>query len=81
MRQNLKTARKEKKMTQQSVADYLGVSERTYQRLEHGKTLGSIAHWDKLEDLFGTHQRQLRNLDYLNEQKGNQPKLEKPQQS
>ena len=81
MRKCLKDARKAKGRTQQQIADYLGISERSYQRLEHGKTLGSIAYWDKLEDLFGVSQRQLRDLDYLNEQKDNQARPEKPQQS
>ncbi len=47
-------------MTQKEVAEYLGIGERRYQDIEYGKTLGSIKHWDALEDLFQIPQRQLR---------------------
>lgn len=59
-RENLKAARQEKGMTQQQVADHLGITLRNYQKIESGKLLGRIASWDKLEDLFGIHQRTLR---------------------
>lgn len=60
MRKNLKEARQKTGMTQKQVAKYLGISERRYQDIEYGKTLGSIKHWDALEDLFRVQQRQLR---------------------
>lgn len=60
MRKNLKEARESKKMTQKQVADYLGISVRPYQNIEYGITLGSIKHWDRLEDLFNLPQRELR---------------------
>lgn len=60
MRPNLKQARKDKGMTQQQVADHLGITLRNYQKIESGELLGRIASWDKLEDLFGIHQRTLR---------------------
>ena len=60
MRQNLKQARIEKGMTQQAVADYLGLKIRSYKYIESGKTHGKIEMWDKLEDLFGINQRELR---------------------
>ena len=60
MRKNLKEARQRAGMTQRQVAEYLGISERRYQDIEYGKTLGSINHWDALEDLFQIQQRQLR---------------------
>lgn len=63
MRENLKKARKEAGMTQQQVAEHLGIKLRTYQDIEYGKTLGKITHWDALEDLFGVPQRQLRAMD------------------
>lgn len=59
-RKNLQEARKAKGMTQKQVAEYLGIGERRYQDIEYGKTLGSIKHWDALEDLFQISQRQLR---------------------
>ena len=60
MRENLKAARKAKGMTQQQVAEYLNIHERYYKAIESGERLGGIELWDKLEDLFGVHQRKLR---------------------
>lgn len=60
MRINLKNARKEKGMAQREVAEYLGITEQAYQRIEYGQIIGKIKHWDKLEDLFEIHQRKLR---------------------
>jgi len=62
MRENLKNARKAAGMTQRQVAEYLGISERMYQRIESGEALGKITYWDMLEDLFGFPQRQLREI-------------------
>ena len=62
-RQNLRNARQKAGMTQKQVAEYLGVSERMYQRIESGDALGKITHWDALEDLFGIPQRQLRQQE------------------
>ncbi len=59
-RENLKKARKEAGLTQQQVAEILGIKVRTYQDIEYGKVLGKITHWDKLEDLFNLPQRWLR---------------------
>lgn len=60
MRENLKKARREAGMTQKQIADRLGITVRAYQQIEKGDYLGKIEHWDKLEDLFGIHQRKLR---------------------
>ena len=60
MRLILKTARKSKGMTQQEVADYLGISERLYKYIEAGTIIGKVEMWDKLEDLFNINQRVLR---------------------
>lgn len=60
MRKNLKKARLEAGMTQQQMADKLGVGLRQYQRIETGETIGTVEMWDKLEDLFKIHQRKLR---------------------
>ena len=57
----LKKNRKDKGMTQQAVADYLGISQRQYQRIEAGESDGTFKMWDTLEDLFSIHQRQLRS--------------------
>lgn len=62
MRENLRNARKEKGLTQQQVADHIGISLRYYQKLEAGNQTGDFAIWDGLEDLFNIHQRQLREI-------------------
>lgn len=61
-RENLKAARNEKGMTQQQVADHLGISLRHYQQVEYAEVIGAIWIWDALEDLFGEHQRVLRQV-------------------
>lgn len=60
-RYTLQKARKDKGLTQQAVADYLGIGLRHYQKIEYGEIEGAIWVWDQLEDLFAIHQRQLRN--------------------
>lgn len=65
MRENLKRARLAARMTQKQVAEYLGISETAYQKIEYGQMIGKIKHWDKLEDLFGVHQRVLRSTDKI----------------
>lgn len=61
MRTNLKSARISKGLTQQDVAHYLGITIVAYGRIECGMRVGKIETWDKLEDLFGIHQRILRD--------------------
>ena len=60
MRENLRRARLDKKMTQQQVAEYLHISGRHYKFMESGHTTGNVELWDMLEDLFKIHQRVLR---------------------
>ena len=60
MRENLKKARKERGLTQQTVADLLGINLRHYQKIEYAELNGSFEVWDALEDLLGVHQRKLR---------------------
>lgn len=62
MRKNLQTARKAAGLTQQEMADRLGIGLRHYKKIESGETLGSIEIWDELEDLFSVHQRVLREM-------------------
>jgi len=59
-RENLKAARSAAGLTQQAVADKLGIDARYYKSFESGERLGGIEYWDKLEDLFNIHQRVLR---------------------
>ena len=60
MRENLKQARKAAGLTQQAMADRLGLTLNHYQKIEYGILGGSFAVWDALEDLLGVHQRILR---------------------
>jgi len=60
MRRNLKKARQEAGLTQQQLADKLGLTLRHYQKIEYEEISGSFAVWDALEDLLGVHQRILR---------------------
>lgn len=60
MRENLRQARKAKGMTQQEMADKLGLTLNHYQKIEYAKLNGSFEVWDALEDLLGVHQRILR---------------------
>lgn len=59
-RESLKAARRALGMTQQQVAESIGVSLRYYQDIESGGKCGSFRVWDALEDLLGVHQRDLR---------------------
>ena len=60
MRKNLQAARKAAGMTQQAMADKLGISLRYYQQIEAGDRTGDFEIWDNLEDITGIHQRTLR---------------------
>lgn len=62
MRENLKKARQEAGMTQQQIADHLGISLVYYQKIEQGSRTGDFYIWDMLEDLMGVHQRILREI-------------------
>ena len=62
MRKNLKDARNKANMTQQEVAEKLGISLRYYQNIEAGNRTGDFTIWDDLEDLFNLHQRKLREI-------------------
>lgn len=64
MRIKLRQARLEKGLTQQQVADSLGISLIYYQKIEQGSRTGDFTLWDALEDLFDVHQRVLRE-NYL----------------
>lgn len=61
-REKLKKARKEAGLTQQQMADMLGISLRYHQNIETGDRTGDFVLWDTLEDITGIHQRILREL-------------------
>ena len=63
MRKNLQAARKTAGLTQQAMADKLGLSLRYYQQIEAGDRTGDFEIWDKLEDFTGIHQRILREIN------------------
>lgn len=62
MRRNLKKARMDAGLTQEKMAERLGIIPRYYKDLESGVKLGAIDLWDKMEDMFGIHQRVLREI-------------------
>lgn len=61
-RNNLKQARLSAGLTQQQLADKLGISLRHYKYIESGKVTGNVEIWDTLEEITGIHQRILREL-------------------
>lgn len=60
MRTNLQAARKAKGLTQEKMAEALGITLRYYKDIEAGNKLGAIDLWDKMEDALSVHQRVLR---------------------
>ena len=72
MRETLKNARQKAGITQQQMADQLGISLRYYQSIEAGDRTGDFTIWDTLEDITGIHQRKLREIvSNLHVPKGN----------
>ena len=61
-RQRLKSARKAAGMTQQQMADRLGITLRQYNNIESGASVGTVGLWDTLEDIFEVNQRVLRAM-------------------
>ena len=62
MREKLKEARRAAGMTQQQMADRLGITLVYYQKIEAGSRTGDFAIRDELEDVTGIHQRKLREI-------------------
>lgn len=62
MRENLRNARKAAGLSQQALAQKIGIHERYYKSLESGERLGAIWIWDALEDVLDTNQRFLREI-------------------
>ena len=63
MRESLKSPPGGAGLTQQAMADKLGISLRYYQQIEAGDRTGDFAIWDDLEDITGIHQRILRETN------------------
>ena len=61
-REKLRVARRDAGMTQQELADKLGITLVYYQKIEAGTRTGDFAIWDALEDITGIHQRILREI-------------------
>lgn len=62
-REKLRQARKNIGMTQQQMADKLGISLRYYQQIEAGDRNGDYEIWDTLEDITNFHQKILRAIN------------------
>lgn len=73
MRTNLKKARKDAGLTQEQMAKKLNTCLRNYKYIESGKAMGSIPMWDAMEDLFGIHQRILREIHLDKEDSQSEP--------
>lgn len=72
MRENLKKARQQLGLTQQQMADRLGIGLRNYKYIESGSVIGKVELWDALEDITGVHQRILREKSAIHpDQEGN----------
>jgi transcriptional regulator with XRE-family HTH domain len=67
MRQTLKNARNSTGKTQKEIATVIGISLRMYQDIEAGRREGKGYIWDRLQDLFGIDQRELRKVTETNE--------------
>ena len=76
-RVNLKKARILAGYTQQQMAIMLQISTRYYAMIESGERNGSFALWDRLEELFGIHQRDLREISSDEIIEGNVEKISK----
>lgn len=63
VRENLRKVRKAAGLTQQAMADKLGISLRYYQQIEAGDRTGDFTLWDILEDITGIHQMILRDQE------------------
>ena len=62
MRQNLIDARESADLAIPQMAALLKITERYYRYIEAGRREGKGYIWDKLQDLFGIDQRELRKV-------------------
>ena len=52
--QSIKTLRVNNNATQKEIADFCGISIKTYQRIESGQRKGDVAFWRKLAAFYST---------------------------
>ena len=52
-----------KGLTQKEFAEKLGISYHTYRSIEQAQFDGRVKTWDKIEDLLGINQRELREKE------------------
>lgn len=57
--ENIRALREDNDLTQQQLADYLGVAQNTYSQYETGKIAYTAQVWVKLADFYGV------SVDYL----------------
>ena len=69
MRNILRGARNMLQLTQEKMAEKVGISLRYYQQIEQGTRTGDFEIWDKLEDITGIHQRSLRENSPVQEER------------
>lgn len=69
MRAILRGARNMLELTQEKMAEKVGVSLRYYQQIEQGVRTGDVEMWDRLEDITGIHQRVLRENHPVQEER------------
>lgn len=73
MRKRLKEARQAAGLTQQQMADKLGIGLRHYKYIESGAVVGNFRIWDALEEITGVHQRILREISPIHPGTANNP--------
>lgn len=69
MRTNLRQARLAKGITIKQISEYMGLQENSYKNIEWGYRNTTTNNWDKLEDLLGVPQRQLRENQQIKKSK------------
>lgn len=74
MRTGLKILRVKQHLTQQDIANKLGVSYATYNLIEQGKRKGSTEFWAKLQQIFNLTDAEMWQL-YANKEYAVSPQL------
>lgn len=74
MRTNLKVLRVKHQLTQQQLAEKLGVSYATYNLVEQGKRKGSTEFWQRIQALFNLSDAEMWQL-YANKEYAVSPQV------